>query len=140
MVRIDHINMDVHNLEESKSWYKSLFDFQEVESGVWDGPNMLGEHVRKKWIILRSGQSMLCLYELPNLEARPSFDEGLQINHFGFQISSVEAFFERLRETQTSIEYGGAQRRPHSTSWYVSDPSGHEIEVTKWDDDQIFFD
>ncbi len=31
-------------------------------------------------------------------------------------------------------------RYPHSESWYVNDPTGWEIEVALWDNDQVRFD
>ena len=134
---IDHINMSVTNLETSEAWYKQLFDFERVEEGrANDGA---------PFAILRSGDNMLCLYEHPEF-AGPSTWTGKeavkrhQINHFGFRIDDRQRFEERLRKLKQEVHYGGVLRRQHSLNWYISDPSGHEIEVTLWDDNRVRFD
>ena len=37
------------------------------------------------------------------------------------------------------VECGGAQDWPHSTSWYIRDPTGYQIEVVYWHHDEIRF-
>jgi hypothetical protein len=37
------------------------------------------------------------------------------------------------------VHYGGAVEWNNSTSWYVTDPTGYEIEVAAWDRDSIQF-
>jgi hypothetical protein len=37
------------------------------------------------------------------------------------------------------LYFGGELRYPHSTNWYVHDPTGYSIEVVLWDEDQISF-
>ncbi len=53
---LDHLNLTVTRFEESAAWYQKLFGFRVVERGMEEeGP----------WGILRSGDSMLCIYESP---------------------------------------------------------------------------
>ena len=127
MVRLDHVNMTVNNLNDTLDWYNRVFDFNTVQSG---------QHNNTPFAIIRSGDSMLCLYEYP--ERKP--DESschLKIYHFGFQITDRDDWEKRVKKNNVNvtlkIDY------PFSTSWYVEDPSGHEIEVSYWQDNKIQF-
>jgi catechol 2,3-dioxygenase-like lactoylglutathione lyase family enzyme len=130
--QLDHVNLSVRNFEESASWYERVFGFQLVEKGTQRG---------KPWGILRSGEALLCIYESPGrvfldgdeLEAR-SFHG---VNHFSFRIEDEEAWLSAVKKENLRLEYGGAVRYPHSTSWYVTDPTGYEIEVVHWDLDRV---
>lgn len=126
---LDHLNLTVSNLDESKQWYGKIFGFSEVEGGVRSGT---------RWSILRSGDAMLCMYEHPELST-PADEQCHRIHHFGLRIKDREDFEEKLSQFSVPVEYGGAIRYPHSWSWYISDPSGYEIEVALWDGDEISF-
>lgn len=45
-----------------------------------------------------------------------------------------------VRDHRLPTYYGSPLRYPHSTSWYVKDPSGYMIEVALWDEDRVEFD
>lgn len=126
MVRqLDHLNLDVRGLAESERFYANIFGFRRVESG---------EHGGLPWVILRAGDAMLCLYENPALPA-----DG-PLNHFALRLTDAEAFLAGLDAHGVPFDYGGGEVRwPHSRSWYVRDPSGHQIEAVAWNDDQVRF-
>jgi lactoylglutathione lyase len=122
---LDHLNLQVGDLADSIRFYRDTFGFEPVERGRHDGT---------PWAIIRSGEAMLCLYEQTDL--RP----GAGLNHFGLRISDEAEWEETLARTRVPVRYGGAVRWPHSTAWYVKDPSGYEIEVVLWHDDAIRFE
>lgn len=132
--QLDHINMTVDNLEESKSWYQRVFGFEVVESGSQGG---------HPWCIIRSGDAMLAMYESPGR----SFDDRFElakaklhgVSHFAFRIQDLESWTRTIASEKLEIHYGGAVEWPNSTSWYVSDPTGYEIEVALWKNDEIGF-
>jgi catechol 2,3-dioxygenase-like lactoylglutathione lyase family enzyme len=129
---IDHINLTVRNFEESAIWYGKLFGFEIVERGAdEEGP----------WGILRNGDVMLCIYERPLREnARSDASNRFhKINHFGLRIQDRKTWERTLRDHDIHTYYGDSVKYPHSTSWYVADPTGHMIEVVLWDGDQIRF-
>lgn len=128
---LDHLNLTVKNLDETEKWYEEIFGFSKVEGGVRSGV---------KWGILRSGDAMLCVYEHPEL-ANPDEADGHnhKIYHFGLRITDRESFENRIKEHKVPVEYGGAIRYPHSWSWYITDPTGYEIEVALWDEDKVNF-
>ena len=129
---IDHLNLSVANLKQSATFYSDIFGFSVVERGSYNGT---------PWAIVRSGDSMLCMYEHPGRDTpEGATDTHHRVNHFGFRIADGKAFEALLKSKNVPIEHGSTFRRPHSTSWYLRDPSGHEIEVTQWDDGEVSFD
>lgn len=133
---IDHLNLTVKNLAESVRWYDDVFGFKVVETGTRTDTI--------PWAIVRSGDTMLCLYEHANRQAPPDWQDpeiaALRINHFGLRIQDKAAWEDIITRHRLEIRYGGKMRFPHSTSWYLLDPTGHEIEVTLWDGDEIRFE
>src|SRR5262245_6547345 len=128
---LDHVNMSVQNLAESLDWYRRVFGFEKVEGGVIDG---------RPWAIVKSGDAMLCLYEHPERKVPdPDVHGHHAASHFGIRIDDAAAWEETVAREKVEVEYGGAYRWPHSTSWYVEDPTGHSIEVACWDDDRVRF-
>lgn len=120
---IDHINMNVKNLEESISFYKKLFSFEVKESGF---SAMSGSPFA---IIGKSEKGMLALYEkedlLPNNKSH--------IAHLGFNIKFFAGILDWLKEQGAKIVYyseSGVVEYPNSQSIYIKDPSGYEIELS----------
>jgi catechol 2,3-dioxygenase-like lactoylglutathione lyase family enzyme len=129
--QLDHLNMSVASFSESADWYRRVFGFEKVEEGVYDG---------RPWGILRAGDALLCLYEHPERGTPDPEEHGHHAPaHFGLRIDDREAWEETVRREKVRVEYGGPVRWPHSTAWYVSDPTGYEIEVALWDGDRVRF-
>jgi len=130
--QLDHLNLTVRNFGESADWYSKIFGFKVVEKGLRNG---------KPWGVLRSGEALLCLYENPErqfVDGDELESRGLHgVNHFSFRIVDETLWKETVGRHGLRLEYGGAVRYPHSTSWYVLDPTGYEIEVVSWDSDQV---
>ena len=131
---LDHLNLSVRRFEETADWYQRVFGFEVVESGVWKG---------SPWGVLKSGEAMLCAYEDPN---RKFIDgDGLKashlhgFNHFALRIIDSNEWSRTLVRENVHVRYGGPVSWPHSTSWYVRDPTGYEIEVVLWNGDKISF-
>lgn len=132
---IDHINMTVKNFDASQRWYHELFGFELVEEAVTDGV---------RWGIIRSADSMLCLYEHPDYVHLDRFELAERkfhgMAHFALRISDPQQWLKTATRMDVTILYDGKIRWPHSDSWYIQDPTGYEIEVVHWDDDDIQFE
>lgn len=131
---IDHLNLTVSNLQQSIDWYERVFGFKTVESGQRDsGP----------WAILRAGDAMLCMYEDTHRQTPDRFlkDNPVRhvIYHWGIRITERAAWLETVERLDLQIEFGGEVEHPHSSSWYISDPTGYSIEVTLWKENTIHF-
>ena len=86
---------------------------------------------------------MLCLYERPGFTL-PAKDDRVEhqahgLNHLALRITDRAAWVARMKEEHLRVGYGGEISWPNSSSWYVNDPTGYEIEVVLWDDDTIRF-
>jgi len=120
MVRLDHINFTVSNLEESIKWYSEIFGFKKVESGRYaDGA---------PWAILAFHDSMIAMSEYPDWAPANRQPGVHQFFHFGLRIDNEADWRERLKRYNVFLDH--ETQYPHSTSWYIRDPSGHEIEVS----------
>lgn len=130
--QLDHLNLTVRSFAESAEWYGRLFGFKVVEEGLRNG---------RPWGVLRSGEALLCLYENPErqfIDGDELENRSLHgINHFSFRITDPQLWKQTMQRHDVRVEYGGAVRYSHSTSWYVIDPTGYEIEVVSWDSDQV---
>jgi len=79
---------------------------------------------------------MLCIYESPGrtlLEDEGESGAYHQIYHFGLRIRDRKAWEQTVSREKLETYYGSPVRYPHSHSWYVTDPTGHMIEVALWD-------
>jgi catechol-2,3-dioxygenase len=132
--QLDHLNLTVANFEETAAWYKRVFGFEVVENGM---------HRGSPWGVLKAHDAMLCIYE--NSERLFWSSKKLEnmkvhgLNHFALRITNQEEFERALRIENVALEYDGAWKYPHSTSWYVKDPTGYIIEVVFWANDTIRF-
>ena len=135
-LKFDHINLSVINLEKSINFYSEIFGFKKVEEGMspW----------RKKWAILANNDFMLCLTEYADNKSADS-DESksiehiCQIYHFGIRVADRNEWLTKIKAHALRINYGGEITYPFSSSWYISDPSGHEIEVSYTDKEKLQF-
>jgi catechol-2,3-dioxygenase len=124
--------MSVTDLELSLEWYSRVFGFRKVEEG---------ERTKRRWVIVRSGDTMICMSERKEWKSDP--DEGSRglhrIWHFGLRVRDAQAWQKTVDDLDLAVEYGGAVDYPNSKSWYITDPSGHEIEVSCWNGDEVRF-
>jgi catechol 2,3-dioxygenase-like lactoylglutathione lyase family enzyme len=132
-VRLDHLNLSVRDLDETVAWYRRVFDFAPVEEGTWDGV---------RWAILRSdggkGDALLCAYHHPEYAFEDLGGRSLHgIRHPGFRITDEARWLETVEREGLEVE---EIVYPHSRSWYVTDPTGYEIEVACWKGDRIAFE
>lgn len=134
---IDHLNLTVRDLDESIDWYRRVFGFELVEREVQDG---------QPWGVLRSeggtGSAMLCIYQAPGREMLDRFalrDRKMHgLSHFALRIHNRSEWEATLAREQ--IKLNDVVEWPHSSAWYINDPTGYEIEVVLWRDEKIAFE
>ncbi len=112
---IDHVNLQVNNLEESKLFWKSLLGFELLE----DIPDQKG-------VIIGNKRAKLALYENPNLGRL----EKRGFSHLCFHISDFDKALSLCETMSIPILYDGVIAWPKSKSIYIEDPNGYEIELT----------
>jgi catechol 2,3-dioxygenase-like lactoylglutathione lyase family enzyme len=132
---IDHINLTVADFDATVAWYGRVFGFELVEEGLQD---------EIRWGVIRQSEVMLCIYQFADCRYEDRFAQremGLHgINHFGLRIIDRKEWEETVAREDLKVLYGGPIDWSHSTSWYVTDPTGYEIEVALWEGNVICFD
>lgn len=116
---VDHINMNVSNLDNSLSFYQNLFANTAIKES---GKNGFG---RPYAILGIDGKLYLCLYE-----SEESTTESGSLNHIGINVPNFNQVVNNLRENNYPLLYGGVVDYPESQSVYVADPDGNEIEFS----------
>ena len=59
--------------------------------------------------------------------------------HFGLRITNKESWENIITTEGLPLLYDGVIQWPHSLAWYITDPTGWEIEVVYWENDTISF-
>lgn len=132
---LDHLNLSVRDFDETVEWYGKVFGFVKVEEAIKDG---------ERWGVIRSGEAMLCIYEHADrkmLDRHQFADRKMHgVSHFGFRITDKDEWLATVAREKLDILYDGVIGWPQSSSWYLTDPTGYEIEVALWANDKIGFE
>ena len=111
---IDHINMNVNDLQESVTFYGELFGFELREDQPEEDSQIIGNDTIK-----------LCLYE-----HAPGVKHG-GLNHFGFHIENFDDVVDELTTRGIKMTYGVIDWG-ESRSVYIKDPNGYTIELSEF--------
>ena len=130
-----YILATVANFDETVEWYGRVLDFEVVEEGVIDG---------NRWGVIRSGDAMLCIYERAGYKYKNRFHFERQkvhaMRHIGLRFSDRGEWEARMKREGIRLRGSRVVENPHSKSWYIQDPTGHEIEIACWHNDVITFE
>jgi len=113
---IDHLNMEVTNINESLEFYNQLFGFTVLKEQPEENSKIIGNEKVK-----------LCLYEIEEFHGYTK--KGF--HHFGLHIENFDDVMHKCAEMGIEIFYGGPLKWEKSTSIYIKDPNGYEIELTE---------
>lgn len=122
--KIDHLNLTVTSVFDTVRWYRDIFDFSIVEQGI--------EKNGDPYVIISKNDFMICAYENKKVENAniKSPETKHKIYHFGMRISDRNKWDQLVLEKRVNILYEGPIQYKNSISWYIEDPSGHQIEVS----------
>ena len=115
---IDHLNINVKNLNKSIEFYQSVFGFKVMEKGI---STMSGAPYA---IIGESKKAMLAIYESEDLS------QATRLNHLGFNIENFEKVFLTTKKLNIKVADYGLVEYPKSKSIYIFDPDDNEIELS----------
>jgi catechol 2,3-dioxygenase-like lactoylglutathione lyase family enzyme len=121
---IDHVNLQVGDLDASIQFYCHIFGFKLLEDGRKTSPG--------GWAIVgRPGAACIALAAAKDL----GLAQGKRIVHFGLVIDDAQSALAILERENVHIVPrgpGGSAILPYprSQSIYIQDPDGHEIELT----------
>lgn len=124
---LDHLNLSVTDFEETAEWYSRVFGFEVVERGI---------QKNVPWGVIKAGNAMLCIYQHPEYSFMTGNDLELRkmhgLSHFALKVKDRKEWEAVVERENLKVNYGGAIKWKNSTSWYVNDPTGYEIEVAHW--------
>ena len=113
---IDHLNLEVINLEKTVVFYKELF-----------GLEIKKEQPEEVSQIIGNDKVKLCIYENENMQKYVK--KGFA--HFGLHIQNFKDVIKKCEEMKLKIYYGGQLEWENSSSIYIQDPNGYEIELSR---------
>ena len=121
--RIDHIAVNVLNIEESVRFYKEIFGFREIKRVD------MGE-LTLVYLEICKG-SYLELFDLRGKCEKGDFSENLQgIRHFSIDVDDINAWNEHLKEKNADIVMGLTRMEQlKKDGILVRDPNGTIIEL-----------
>ncbi len=126
MVRLEHANLQVRDLDEMIRFLRSAFPDFRVRG---QGSNLQGT----RWVHVGSDTAYLAL----NRATRDPAEQWVPyagapgVNHLGFEVDDVEALRARLREAGYA-ESTVPNRHPHRTRVYFHDAEGNDWEFVQY--------
>lgn len=120
---IDHVALTVRDVARSIAWYQDVLGLERRYADVWgEFPAVLGV-----------GTTSLALFPaaVPN-PAPPPGREVLSIRHIAFRVDR-SGFEQARRELEARGLAPAFQDHTASHSLYISDPDGHQLEITTYD-------
>lgn len=118
---VDHIQLDVANIEESLDFYSRVFGFEVKEVGI---------RAFTRWMIIGTRQALyLCMHEYA--EGRGVKNEGLEITHFGILVEDFDSVLSQLRDHGVKLLPDYEVPYHSSRSVYFVDPNGYKVEISE---------
>lgn len=114
---IDHVNLEVRDLDETTEFYAALLGFEVLE----DMPDHNGRIIGNEW-------AKLAVYEAEDFHYDPGSS---RFAHVCFHIENFDDIVDHCAALGIRIKYGGPVRWPRSRSVYVDDPNGYEVELSE---------
>ncbi|MDM3872166.1 VOC family protein [Porticoccus sp. W117] len=127
MIRIEHINLVIKNLEKSMAFYKAAFPHWQVRTqggGEWYGKP-------RKWVHFGDDYQYLALNEFGEGENRNLQGHQVGLAHFAFETNDLDALIERMRNAGFDVDKDGADE-PFRKNIYYVDPDGFEVEFVEY--------
>lgn len=116
IAQLDHVAVQVSDLESSCRFYESVLGLQSIERPAFPFPGAwfaLGPH-QSLHLIVRDGSPVVAAHGN---------------NHLAILVDDFDKWHKHLQST--GVEIKGPQFRPDGArQLYVDDPDGHTIEVT----------
>ena len=113
---IDHVNLEVIDLEVTCKFWNNLFGFEILE-----------EIPEKNGKIIGNKNALLALYETSGMREYKK----VGFSHISFHIVSFEEIEQKCNELGIEIKFNGPVQWPNSRSIYIDDPNGYEIELVE---------
>jgi len=116
---LDHFAVNVTEMDRSVEWYQRVFGFSVLKR--WNTTTMVGRGNMKVGLFLR-----------PKATAIGDIDQTVAITHVAFLVDG-DKFDDALKKVQAmGLKVEGPEDTGIAYSFFLSDPDGHQIEVTTY--------
>ncbi|TQV72269.1 VOC family protein [Aliikangiella marina] len=126
MLRLEHINMVVTDLDQSLKFYHAAFPHWRVRgsgSMDWYGKT-------KKWLHFGDDYFYLSINDGGEGENRHLKGHSVGLAHIGFVTENLAALIKRLADAGFEVDHGG-ESKFRNNAYYI-DPDGFEIEFVEY--------
>ncbi len=121
--QIDHVALTVREVEQSVAWYQEVLGLERRYEEAW------GSYPA----VVCAGTTCLALFPAATAKPGPPPDrDTIAMRHVAFRVdrANFERAQGRFRELGIDFEF---EDHAISHSVYVSDPDGHQLEITTYD-------
>ncbi|EQC46048.1 VOC family protein [Bacteriovorax sp. Seq25_V] len=123
---IDHINISVKSIQKAKDFYIEYFGMQVIEEYTYQS-SQTGEEINFL-LIGNPGKLMLCFYEAQELNSEIT---NSALSHIGINVENFDEALELAMSQKIIDERWGVKDYEKSKSFYITDPNGLGIEISK---------
>jgi catechol 2,3-dioxygenase-like lactoylglutathione lyase family enzyme len=119
ITHIDHVGLNVTDLQRSADWYCRVFGFEIIHK--WTTTWMVGR------ALMRLG-----LFQRPGAKPVADLDNTIAMTHLAFQMGPQEFAAVQQELTRLGVPFDPPEDTGIAYSVFVSDPDGHQVEVTTY--------
>jgi catechol 2,3-dioxygenase-like lactoylglutathione lyase family enzyme len=119
MKRMDHVGINVTDLERSADWYQKVLGFTVYHK--W----------KTTWMIRRSDMRN-GLFLRPNAKKIDDLDNTLAITHFAYATTNKGFKEAQERLTKLGVKFDPPEDTGVAHSIFIYDPDGYQVEITNY--------
>ncbi|RLV61669.1 VOC family protein [Parashewanella curva] len=127
MIRLEHVNIVVRDLDETLAFYQAAFPHWKVRGG--------GENIRygmaSNWLHFGDDYHYLAFSDHGIEDGRDLKTSQIGLAHIAFTVSNLDALIIRLESAGYQIAINGAEDPSHKSVYFI-DPNGIEVEFVEY--------
>ncbi|GAA0812840.1 VOC family protein [Colwellia sp. D2M02] len=130
MIKLEHVNLVVTDIEKSLSFYKAVFPHWEVRGGgqgQWYGKS-------RNWLHFGDDSQYIALNDNGVGDNRDLTGHQVGLAHFAFVTDDLQGVINRLAQAGFAIDKNGAED-PYRENVYFIDCDGYEVEFVQYHSD-----
>jgi catechol 2,3-dioxygenase-like lactoylglutathione lyase family enzyme len=127
MLRLEHLNLIVKNMEATLHFYQAAFPHWYIRcqgSGEWHG-------TKRNWMHFGDDFQYLTFNDNGLGENRNLSSNDMGLSHFAFVTSNLKAVIKRLQLTGYNIDKTGNASTFRNNVYFI-DPNGYEVEFVEY--------
>ena len=130
MIKLEHINLVVKNLEQAVAFYKAAFPHwftRQTGSSEWNGKD-------RRWLHFGDDYQYLTFNDNGEGDNRNLKGHQVGLAHFAFEILDIASLKRRMEKAGYEITNPGAGNAYRDNVYYI-DPDGFEVEFVEYKSD-----